>query len=271
MNPSAARACMCTTVVGAAAAAACNPVVGQPIVLADAGGATLTQGLVGYWKLDEATAQEVVIDSSGNANAGTPVNQPEPSPLGAPVRRPNPNSRSFDGESQLIALGDPPALDFAGQITLAAWVYLTKMPTGCAIIVSHGYRRSPDAELALRVSGGACEPAAGPIRWSAGVWTGGGAGNHMAETSIAEAEVGLWIHLAGTYDGRAWHLYKNGVETSVQVFATGASSIDAAWGMGGRAATDPAGDLRSFPGRLDEVRIYDRALSPSEVLDLYRL
>src|SRR5262249_11174603 len=150
-----------------------------------------------YWKLDEATAQEMVIDSSGNANIGTPVNQPEPSPLGAPVRVPNPSSRAFDGTSQLIDLGNPPALDFTGQVTLAAWVYLTKMPTGCAIVVSHGYRYNPNMELALRVSGGACEAGAGPIRWSAGVWTGGSTGNHMAETSVAATDVGVWIHFAG--------------------------------------------------------------------------
>lgn len=255
--------------VSATLATACHPVVGQPILLADAGATTLDFGLVGYWKLDEATAQEDVIDSSGNGTTGVPVDQPEPSLLGAPVRIPNQGSRSFDGTSQLIGLGNPPALDFAGEVTLAAWVQLATVPTGCAVVVSHGYRRGPNAELALRVSGGTCEVEGGPIRWSAGVWNGGT--NQMAETSITSSDVGIWIHLVGNFDGRAWHLYKNGVETAVHVSGAGATSIDAAWGIGGRAAVDPAGDPRSFPGRLDEVRIYDRALTPSEVLDLYQL
>lgn len=251
----------------AAAASACGQSLGQPIVLGDAGPTTLDMGLVGYWKLDETTPDEPVSDSSANAITGTPVNQPQPSAAGAPVRVPNLAARSFDGVGQLIDLGNPAALNFAGEITLAAWVYLTAMPAGCAVVVAHGYRFNPSVEVALRVSGGACEGDVGPIRWSAGLWD---AVNHMAETSVSPSDVGLWIHLAGTHDGRAWHLYKNGVETSVHVFATGAVSIDAAWGIGGRAATDPA-DPRSLPGRLDEVRIYNRALSPSEVLDLYHL
>lgn len=255
--------------VVAAAGSACGQSVGQPIVLGDAGSTTLEMGLVGYWKLDEMTADEPVLDSSGHANSGTPINQPSPSSAGAPVRFPNLGGRAFDGVSQLIDLGNPTTLDFEGEVTLAAWVYLTAMPVYCGVIVGHGYRRSPDAEVALRVSGGTCD-GGGPIRWSAGVWTGG-LTNQMAETSISTSDVGLWIHLAGTHDGRAWHLYKNGIETSVYVYASGAMSIDAAWGIGGRAASEPAGDPRSLPGRLDDVRIYDRALSPSEILDLYHL
>jgi hypothetical protein len=244
---------------------ACDSVAGQPIVLADGGAAALERGLVGYWKLDEATADEPVVDSSGQGNTGTPVNQPQPATAGAPVRIANRGSRSFDGVNQLIDVGNPPALAFDGEITVAAWVHLTAWPTGCTNVVGHGYRVVPPAELVLRVSGGACEPENGPMRWSAGVWDGA---NHMADTSLLDSDIGAWIHLAGTFDGRAWHLYKNGTEMSVHVHSQGASAFDAPWGIGGRPAEQ---DTRSVPGGLDEVRIYNRALPPSEILDLYHL
>lgn len=237
-------------------------------MLVEAGASTLENGLVGYWPLDEATADEPVTDRSGRASSGLPIGQPVARAPGAPVRFVNPGSRSFDGVGQLIDLGQPAALDFSGEVTLAAWVHLDAMPTACSVVVGRGYRFQPSAELALRVSGGACDPVDGPIRWSAGVWDGV---NHMAETSISPSDLGVWIHLAGTFDGRAWRLYKNGVETSVHVHGVGANPIDAAWGIGGRAAVDPPGDPRSLPGRIDDVRVYSRALSASEVLELYRL
>lgn len=250
-----------------ASGAACGRLEGQPIVRSDAGQTTIGLGLVGYWKLDETGILDPVVDSSGGASNGTPINQPQPSTAVAPVRIANPGSRSFDGVNQLIDLGNPPALAFTGEVTLAAWAYLTAMPSGCAVVLAHGYRFAPSAELALRVSGGACEDDNGPLRWSAGVWDGT---NHMAETSVLESDLNVWMHLGGTFDGRAWRLYKNGTEMSVHVYDQGASPIDAPWGIGGRAAVDLL-DPRSFPGRLDEVRIYNRALSPSEILTLYHL
>lgn len=250
----------------AVGAGACGSVAGEPIVRAD-GGATTPRGLVGYWKLDETGADDPVVDWSGQGSTGTPVNQPLPSDSGAPIRIANGGSRSFDGVAQMVDLGNPPALDFSGNVTVAAWVYLTAMPAGCAVVLAHGYRYNPAAELALRVSGGACEAENGPSRWSAGVWDGT---NHMAETSLMESDIKVWMHMAGTFDGKAWHLYKNGTEMSVHVHDTGAFPIEAPWGIGGRP-TDSSLDPRSLPGRLDEVRIYDRALSPSEILALYHL
>jgi hypothetical protein len=253
----------------AVAAGACGPVVGQPVVFVDGGASTLALGLVGYWKLDETGADEPVVDSSGQGNTGTPIDQPLPSGAGAPVRIANAGSRSFDGGSQLVDLGNPAALNFAGDVTLAAWVYLTAMPANCAVVLAHGYRHNPNAELALRASGDVpCEVDNGPARWSAGIWDDGG--NHMAETPLLASDINVWIHIAGTFDGNAWHLYKNGSEMSVLVHDVGAFPFDAPWGIGGRSTVSPP-DPRSWPGRLDEVRIYNRALSPSEILALYHL
>jgi hypothetical protein len=263
LRPGLALLAYATAVIGSA----CGSVTGQPILPADAGAGTLEAGLVAYWKMDETGADDPVVDSSGAENTGTPVNQPQPSTTGAPVRIANGGSRSFDGINQSIDVGNPPALAFAGEVTLAGWVHLSAKPTGCAVIVSHGFRlNNPSAEISLRISGGDCEPEDGPIRWSAGVWDGT---NHMADSSVVDSDVGVWIHIAGTFDGRAWHLYKNGTEMSVHVYDRGAFPFDARWGIGGRA--DATQDYRSVPGRLDEVRIYSRALSPAEILDLYHL
>ena len=106
---------------------------------------TLGEGLVGYWKLDETTATEPVVDSSGQGVEGTPVNAPLPSPQVAPAKIRNSGSRSFNGVDQFIDLGNPPVLNFGGSITLAAWVKLASMPEGCRVVLGHGFRRAPPA------------------------------------------------------------------------------------------------------------------------------
>ena len=69
-----------------------------------------------------------------------------------------------------------------------------------------------------------------------------------------------WIHLAGTYDGATLRLYVNGVQVSSRA-QTGAIAI----------STNPlqiGGDTlygQYFPGRIDEIRIYNRALSATEI------
>jgi len=74
---------------------------------------------------------------------------------------------------------------------------------------------------------------------------------------------GRWTHLAVTYDGGAVRLYVNGVEASSQrASGTIRSTADPLWIGGNR----PYGEY--FNGVIDDVRIYDRALSPVEVRDV---
>ena len=72
--------------------------------------------------------------------------------------------------------------------------------------------------------------------------------------------VNEWSHVALTYDGEMLRLYVNGTEVSSRA-RTGAirATTDPLWIGGNR----PYGEY--FEGRIDEVRVYRRALSPSQV------
>jgi len=76
----------------------------------------------------------------------------------------------------------------------------------------------------------------------------------------AAVTTNTWTHLAGTYDGATLRLYVNGVQVNSRA-QTGAIAI----------STNPlqiGGDSiygQYFQGRIDEVRIYNRALSATEV------
>jgi hypothetical protein len=85
-----------------------------------------------------------------------------------------------------------------------------------------------------------------------------GAGSSLFGT--AALTTNTWTHLAGTYDGATMRMYVNGVQVSSRA-QTGQIAI----------STSPlqiGGDTiygQYFPGRIDEVRIYNRALSATEI------
>ena len=72
----------------------------------------------------------------------------------------------------------------------------------------------------------------------------------------------MWIHLAGTYDGSMLRLYRNGVEVARQAQSGPIATSSGVLRIGGNSLWG-----EYFMGRIDEVRIYKRALSPSEIQD----
>jgi len=71
----------------------------------------------------------------------------------------------------------------------------------------------------------------------------------------------VWYHIVGTYDGIKMRIYVNGVEKGSDNLSgnIAASSMNIGWGQ----------DDRFWKGIIDEVRIYNRALSASEILERY--
>jgi hypothetical protein len=89
--------------------------------------------------------------------------------------------------------------------------------------------------------------------------------NDFAESTTAEWDVGTWYHFAGTFDGDTLRVYVDGAlegETDIGVDIA-PSDLDL-W-----IGADDNGRLTdSFPGVIDEVRLYDRALDAGEIGEL---
>jgi len=100
--------------------------------------------------------------------------------------------------------------------------------------------------------------AAGPIGLCAVVNTADGVFTAAADTNLAP---GAWRHVALTYDGTTLALFLDGVQVGSSEASGDVCASTARLMLGGFAEGNA-----NFHGAVDEVRVYDRALPPGEVL-----
>ena len=74
---------------------------------------------------------------------------------------------------------------------------------------------------------------------------------------------GVWTHVAMTYDGATIRLYADGVEIGSEAQTGNISDSGAPFNIGGRS------DGFNFTGDIDEVEVFDRALSETEIAAIY--
>jgi PKD repeat protein len=196
-------------------------------------------GLVAAWGLNEGTGT-ATTDTSGNGNGGTLVNGPTwtTGKTGGALQ--------FDGVDDRVRVADSNALDVTTAATFEAWVYPTVAPSAWRTIL----QKEVEAYL-LAASGGDGRPASG------GTFNG-------ACCSLVGAPSGLpintWTHVAATYDGLELRLFVNGAQVA-SAARTGSYQVNTGplW-MGGNAVYG-----EHFKGKLDDVRVYNRALTPAEI------
>jgi hypothetical protein len=204
-------------------------------------GDNLTTGLAGYWNLDQG-AGTTVIDNSGNGNIG--IFGGSPVWTGGKTG----GALSFDGVDDFVDAGNDPMLSPSNAITLSAWVNL-KSTSGTYMIVS---KYNVSAQYFLRVN-------SGRVRFN--VNTGGVLSGPPDSTVVLAPNT--WYHITATYDGSQAKVYINGVQNTA-VAKTGTMVNNGVHVNIGRQ-----GKGMYWKGLLDEVRVYNRALTATEVQTLY--
>jgi hypothetical protein len=158
----------------------------------------------------------------------------------------------LDGNNDFVSIADAPDLDLSEEFTLEAWVRPDSAQTDAPVIE----KRTSNFYSYKLLAGGE----------TAGVPEGFVADAPFSWEEVADEEAltnKAWSHLAMTYDGAAIRLYVNGklVDTNS---APGPQGSEGNLIIGGEETED------FFKGRIDEVRIYDRALNGSEAADITR-
>ena len=216
----------------------------------------LLDGLVGHWRLDDGTGSTMAADSSGRGNNGTlhglDVN-------GAWVA-----GRSL-GALQTAHVGwvqvpMSPSIDaVVDRVTVSAWVYQETPimdPDNFGTALSRQIGTSQDQYYHLSIFGG---------RPTLFITTEVG---YVAPGAPDTVAMNTWIHLAGTYDGATARLYVNGSEIANQPL-TGTFAQDTTAVILGGNGNDASGvPTELFPGRIDELMLFSRALSGDEIAQL---
>ncbi len=153
------------------------------------------------------------------------------------------------GQPGGIALPDAAELEFSSQMTVEAWIRPDEISTSRPIVSKMS---AFDGAYALQI-----EPAA----FLEGTVTNGTSFDGLASPngSIVQAN---WAHAAMTFDSGAWKLYLDGELTASRL-----STVTSIWDLGSiqpHIGRTPSGSLE-FVGYIDEVAMYDRALTAAEV------
>jgi hypothetical protein len=162
------------------------------------------------------------------------------------------NALSFNGTSSYVDLGNPTALQLTGSMTVEAWVKAAANPADDGQIVA---KASNNGGWQLKTS-----PDTGPHTFGMQV-AGSSLGQRYSNTVRA---LNTWYHIAGVYNAstKAIDVYVNGVLDSGTLRGTvPASQILQSVNVNiGRRTSG-----YYFNGVIDEIRIYNRALSQTEI------
>jgi len=201
-----------------------------------------TGKLVGWWKFDESTGA-IASDSSGNGNNGALKGNPVWRPTGGVSG----GAIELSGKGDYVEISNEANFDINDKITISAWVNITDIPQEWTGIVTKG-------DSAWRLS----------TSFAQNVFHFGVSSQDYINGKTA-VDSGQWHNVVCVYDGQNMSIYVDG-------------KLDVS-----RPRTGPIGTNdfpvcigenielkgRCFHGLIDDVRIYNYALSQDEIIELF--
>jgi hypothetical protein len=204
-------------------------------------------GLVVWYPMEETMPVDVINGEVG-ACGGTSCPSITPGYSG--------NALSFDGSNDCIAITDYAALDQATP-TIALRAFLATSAQDTAI-VSKRYD-------ILTSNYNSWELGAGAVDSLDVTTTHPTVTNDQISTPNGDLVVGTWQHLAITWDGGTKRVYVDGVMRAQRAIGSGLSYDTNNAYIG---CDDNGGPVRFYRGVIDDVQIYDRALTLAEIAAL---
>ncbi len=205
---------------------------------------TLTDGYapLGYWSFDDGA--NPTADGSGNGHAGALIGNTAFTTT-VPISLSTGLALEFDGTGDYVTVGGPESDFDLNELTVAFWVKVGTFDRQWQSLVTKG-------DSAWRVHRSS---------WTNQIsfWTDGLSPNDLVSTRAIND--GQWHHVAAVYDGAATYLYIDGV-LDASVAASGSVVTNTYPVMIGENAEATG---RTFDGWMDDVQIYDYALSADDV------
>ncbi len=204
----------------------------------------IASGLIGHWNFDE-TGGNIAYDTSGNLNNGTLVN--------GPIRQTGVNCQvggclSFNGSNNYVSASIFPQVTRSGTYTFSAWVNTAN--TSSQTIFQNA--ASASDRNGMMING-------------ANIIFGYYNGTTWVSL-YGPISTNSWNYVVGVDNGGTLSLYINGVlytNTTASLYV----NVDASYFYLGKETY--LGGQNYLNGSLDDVRVYNRALSANEIQQLY--
>jgi Concanavalin A-like lectin/glucanases superfamily len=199
--------------------------------------------LVGWWKFDEGMGN-IAVDWSGQGNHGAVQGDPQwvPGQVGGALE--------FDGTDDFVDCGANPVFNIETNITVMSWIKVQQFNKSWQAIVTQG-----DNSWRLHRSGSTDN-----IAW-------GTSGLDPTDiTGTMNVNDGEWHNVAGVYNGTQKILYVDG---NIDASSDSTGSIDSSTyhvNIGENAQQTG----RNWAGLIDDVRIYNKALTADEIKEAMR-
>ena len=210
--------------------------------------------LLGWWTLDEGEGT-TAVDWSGHGGHGGFVGEPQW------VDGYQGSALEFSGSGQYVDCGDEAGAGVTADFTLAAWVQMTPDNAGQYMGIS--------GKLS-RLNGDADYMGFALVRHSTNVfrlWVGVGDPENIigrASSDVAYTDTD-WHHVAGIRKGQTNALYVDGVRQAATTTTDFVPSEQ--FFYIGRQYSNTA-TPRHFKGKIDDVRLYNRALTDTQIAEV---
>jgi hypothetical protein len=197
--------------------------------------------LIGWWTLDEGMGA-TALDWSGHDNHGTLINGPQW------VTGYNGGALEFDGNDDAVTFGTGPALSGTTDLSVAAWIKTSKTSAGVIIQQRNGgyngeyrFMVNGSGQLSLMLYGD------GDYQYDFSTTKTVNDGNWHHAVFVRQDSSG-YIYIDGNFEASDSGILRN-LDSTIQV-AVGADVRDS---------------INYFSGIIDDVRIYNKALTQEEI------
>jgi len=213
--------------------------------------AQLGSDLIHHWSLDETGT--TFVDNLGGLDASC-VSPACPSSITTGQVS---NALDFDGSDDRLVTASNSLPDPANGITVMAWINPD--------VVSGTYDKGilyKEGQFLFEI-----ESTTGYIDWTINVQAGTSWDYELQPTG--SITLGEWVHFAGTYDGSSLKVYQNG--SFIEQLTGGGTLVNPnlPYYIGYSFLNLSEGEVRFFDGGIDEVAIWNRALTDGEIMAAY--
>jgi hypothetical protein len=198
-------------------------------------------GLISQFTLDEGSGR-IVTDNTGRTGTISGARW---------ATGQSGSGLNFDGRNDWVTVADDNRLDLTNRLTIAAWVRPDVATKWRTVLIKE---TSSGLAYGLYASEGSGRP---------NVYITTEGGGMVGATASQSLPVGVWSHLAATYDGNALRLYVNGQLAATRAVSGNVVTSSSPLRFGGSSVWG-----EYFDGRMDDLRLYDLSLTASQIAQL---